>query len=498
VELLNYVNIKQGTDSDKGFSNGNTLPLTQVPFAMAAFAPQTSSTRGNWYYNPRDRFIEGIRLTHQPSPWIGDYGHICFMPQEGNAVSSPNLRRSGFRPAEATLQPHYMKIKFLRYNADFELTPTLRGAAMRMTYYGDKQARFNVMGVKDYCSYELDENRNMLTGYTKAHSWEVASNFCMYFAIRFDSDLDIKNCFLMSDSNEKAAILKGEGNKHSYSVAFEMGKKVVNAFIATSYISIEQAKENFKQELSQKDFDILKEDNEKLWESYLSKIEIESKLEERMKTFYSCLYRMFLYPHMFHEITADGKTIHYCPHDGSIAEGVMYTDNGFWDTFRTVYPLFSLIIPEKLEEMIEGFINIYRDCGWLPKWPSPGEVGMMPGTLIDAVIAHAAVTNSASRPILEKALEGMIKHATVVSNESCYGRSGIGSYKKYGYIPRDLYRESVNHTLDYAYGDFCIAQTAKVLGKKDILAEYSKSSENYRIFLILKRDLCVQETHMAE
>lgn len=476
MKYINYVNIKQGTDSTQRFSNGNTLPLTQLPFAMAGFAPQTSGDNGNWFYHPKSRSLEGIRLTHQPSPWLGDYGHFCFLPQEGQVYTQNSLRWSGFRPEETILRPDYMAINILRYNAFLELTPTKRGAAIKVEYKGELQPRFAILPVKDICGYKLDCSSRMLTGFTKAHSWKIADNFALYFAMQFDCDFDEKNCFLTKPQEAMENVISGQGELYGYNIA--LTSKKVNIKLGVSYISEQQAIENLKQD-HEEDFDTLRINAEILWESYLSRIKIETKSQKIMKTFYSCLYRMFLYPHIFHEVDCNGKIVHYCPTNGKINPGVMYTDNGFWDTFRTVYPMFSIIAPEIYAEILEGYVNVYNDSGWLPRWLSPGEIGAMPGTLIDAVIAHAAVTGCYKQEVLENAFEGMLKHSTQIPPEKRYGRDGIQEYLKLGYVPNDIYSESVNQTLDNAYGDFCISQTANVLGYDDCIEVYNQRSKNY-------------------
>lgn len=121
----------------------------------------------------------------------------------------------------------------------------------------------------------------------------------------------------------------------------------------------------------------------------LAKIEIETSDENLLRTFYSCMYRMFLFPIKLHEYDSSGQSIHFSAITGETKPGVMYVDNGFWDTLRTVYPFFAIFLKDTYMEMLEGFINIYKDIGWLPKWCSPFEVGMMPGTLIDGVFARA-------------------------------------------------------------------------------------------------------------
>ncbi len=480
MKYIDYVNIRHGTKSLPRFSSGNTVAATQLPFAMAGFSPQTSSERGNWFFHPDDRVIEGIRLTHQPSPWIGDYGHFCLQPQEGNvAYYSFKECSSGYRPEEAILQPDYLSIDFLRYHATFKLTPTTYGAAIHIKYHGNLQPRLALLPISGVCGYSMNAEKRQLTGMTKASSWPMASNFALYFVMTFDCEIDEKNCMITTPNGVMENTILGQGEGYGCNIA--LFSKEVSIRFATSYISVEQAQINLIRDHGDNDFDTVRQQASDICENWLSKIHIETKTEDQKKTFYSCLYRMFLYPHQFHEFNEDGDAIHYCTHDGSIAKGVLYTDNGFWDTYRTVYPMLSLIAPEKFGEILEGFVNIYVDSGWLPKWVSPGEIGAMPGTLIDAVIAHAAVTDSAKRDVLEKAFEGMLKHSTQTPNDKTHGRQGIIDYRKYGYVPRDRNKESVNHTLDYAYGDFCIAQTAKALGK-DIktLEFYEQSALNYR------------------
>ena len=238
--------------------------------------------------------------------------------------------------------------------------------------------------------------------------------------------------------------------------------------------------ENLCSECDGISFDQMRQNAEETWEEYLSRIEIEPVDEKQMRTFYSCMYRTGLFPHKAYELSG-GKAVHYCPFDGSVREGLRYTDNGFWDTYRTEYPFLARIAPQEYARMLEGFIADYRDGGWLPRWPSIGERGCMPSTLIDAVIADAAVKGIIGGELLETAFEGMLKHANQDAPNEDLGRNGAVAYVKYGYVPKDLYaRDSVNLTLDAAYGDFCIAQVAHVLGKAEIEKEYRKRALNYR------------------
>lgn len=477
MNYAQYVNIKQGSASVHRFSNGNTLPLIQRPFAMTAFAPQTSS-ESSWFFHPQARCLEGVRITHQPSPWIADYGTVVFMPQKFNPQFTAGARWSGYRPEEAVLTPSYMKLRFLKSRADFELTPTERGGAIRVRYSDSDNNWFSVLPFRDDAWYEYKPEESTLYGYVNNCCDDDAVNFKMYFVVKFadgqisaDENVvggnDVKS-IANNISGEMAGIhLKVQGDK-------------VDAFVATSYISFEQAKLNLEQDTKGKDFETIKKDAQDIWEEYLSRIEIETDCEKQMKTFYSCMYRAFLYPHKCYEINENGESIHYSPCDGKIRKGVRYTDNGFWDTYRTCYPFYSLVAKDEYKEMCRAFVNDYLECGWLPRWPSIGERGCMPSTLLDAVLCDAAVKGIMDEETMLQALEGMIKHATTNSSNDDYGRSGAESYCKYGYVPIEVHKESVNLTLDAAYGDWCIAQIAALLGKEDVVKEFSLRADNYK------------------
>ncbi len=468
MKLLPYVNIKMGTKSHFRRSYGNTLPLTQLPFGMTAFAIQTESdTNGRWY-QPDHEFAEGVRLTHQPSPWINDYGTVLMTPQADVIADTPSLAWTGYRIKDSVQRPDYLKLKFLRSECTFELTPTERCAAIRLKFDSKRPAYLSFLPTKGNYTYRFDEKTDTLFGVTDGHSDDIAVNFKMYFAVRFlDGCVDAKHTY-------KA------GNGESAVIHIALKEQLAEARIGISYISEEMALMAIDRECGDRDFEQIRGEAEENWEEKLHRIEIETEDTEQMKTFYSCLYRPFLFPHKAYELDGSGNAVHYTPSDGKVRNGVRYTDNGFWDTYRTVYPLYTMIARDEFAEMLEGFVNDYLECGWLPRWPSIGEVGCMPSTLIDAVIAEAAVNGIGKREVLENALKGMLHHANNDSSDPRYGRNGATSYVKYGYVPRDEQRESVNLTLDAAYGDWCIATVANTLGRNDLASEYMKRSENYK------------------
>lgn len=479
MKYCNFVNTKQGSKSVHRYSNGNTLPLVQLPFGMTAFAPQTVENNVRWYYHPDSRSLEGIRLTHQPSPWIADYGAMIFMPQNklmGGADGE--TRWSGFRPEDTVLSPYHLKIRLLRSRCDFELAPTERGAAVKIKFDEDDGNYLSVLPVKGNCSYRFNEKSNTLYASTDMHMSGEAVKFKNYIVVKFpEGSVDADKTLISSGEKFRSGI-KCRGKKAGIHIALK--NKETEIKIATSYISFDQAMLNLKTELSGKSFKQIKNEAENIWESYLSRVKIETKDKKLFKTFYSCMYRAFLYPHKCYEYDKEGKPVHYCPHDGSIRNGVRYTDNGFWDTYRTVYPFFAIVAKDELREMLRAFIMEYTESGWLPRWLSIGECGCMPSTLVDAVICDGAVKGFIDNDLLEIALEGMIKHSVTNAPHRRFGRNGAESYCKLGYVPYDEEKESVNLTLDAAYGDWCIAEIAKILGKTDIEKEYRKRALNYQ------------------
>ncbi len=467
MKYLPYVNVKMGTKSHPRRSYGNTLPLTQMPFGMASFCLQTEVKRA-WFYQPDHEFAEGIRLTHQFSPWVGDYGAFLMMPQNDCVANSGDGAWSGIRKQETVESPHYFKTHFLRSNCIFELTPTERGGAVRLTFADNRSSYLSFLPVLGNYAYRIDPETSTVYGVTDGHALSQAENFHTYIAIRFTGDvLDTHRTYT-----------QGEGASACIHIALR--ERVVEARMGISYISEEMALAALERECGEASFEELRTRAEESWEEKLSRIEIEAASETQMRTFYSCLYRTFLFPRKAYELAPNGDPIHYVPYDGSVKPGVRYTDNCFWDTYRTLYPLFTLIARKEFEEMLEGFVADYKDGGWLPRCSSMGAVDCMPSTLVDAVIAEAATNGIGSKEVLETALDGMLYHATRISEDPRYGRNGALSFLRYGYVPRTEHRESVNLTQDFAYGDWCIATVAEVLGRNDIAEEYRKHTQYYK------------------
>ncbi len=471
---LEYVNIKHGTETSHRYSRGNTLPLTALPHSMAAFAPQTEEGRGSWWYHPKDRSLEGIRLTHQPSPWIGDFSWLTFMPQADGVFQTSGNRWSGFIPEKAQLHPHYMEMELLRYGVKFSLAPTDTGAVMKLNFNDIiKTPRFAITPDFRYNSQvTVDIDNSEIYGYTTTKNETIKREWRMYFVFKFNSPITES---ILTDENSICEGTYKLGKGAGVNVA--LGSRDVEIRLATSYISIEQARLNMSRD--PKTFESAKNIAESAWENVLSRVEVDAD-KETLKTFYSCLYRAFLYPTKFYETDERGNDIHVVAETGEIKQGIMYTNNGFWDTYRTVYPFYALVCPEKCRDFAVAWLNFYDDTGYLPRWPSSTDIQCMPGTLVEAVLADAVVKGLLDKKDCERALEATLKNATVQSDNLRQGRKCVKEYGEMGYVPYDLCHESVNETLDCAYGDFCISQIAKYLGKSEIAEEYEKRSKNYK------------------
>ena len=457
--LHDLVRVQQGTASHFAFSNGNTLPLIGMPFGMCYWVPETAA--GNWFYHPEHRKLRGLRATRQPSPWIGDYGHFQFLPQCGEAHVAADARASAFRPQEMQLSPSGIEVYLRRDRIRLQLSATERCALARVQFEGTGAKR--LIFETPSGAWTVDESQQVIRAQIYANSGGVPDNFCNYVFIHLDAAFR-----LGSDTSDNLLVL--ELNQDLEQVHLRIGQ---------SFISDEQAQINLAREIPDTDLDTLRQQIAATWQQQLSLVEIEGATDEQRQTFYTALYRCFLFPRMLHEINAAGQQQHYSPFDGQVHDGPLYTDNGFWDTHRTCYPLYALLCPERLSEMLEGWINAYRAGGWMPKWASPGYRACMIGTHIDAVFADAYAKGISFD--VEAAYAGLKKHAFTESDGSNrHGRFGLASFIELGYVPCDQVKEATSRTMDFAYNDWCIAQIADGVGDHETRDRLIERSAQYR------------------
>ncbi len=464
-----YVNTKMGSFNHFRYSNGNCYPVCAVPHGMNFYTIQNDSSKNeigspHWFYSPLSKSFEGIRLTHMPSPWLGDYGRLLIYGQRDELYSS-GVYWSSFDNNKAVIEPAYMSVYVDRDRYQMELTPTDKCAAVKFKFR-DEGGINRVVFAGDGCTYEFDEKNSTLF---------ITTVQC-----------DQKSCYKPDDPRR---IKEHIVIKLTVPCTFEAAENKISLGVsecefeiklATSYISREQALLNFEREISTKSFDEIRAETTAEWEEYLSRIEIEDPDEEKKATFYSCMYRAFLWPRRFYEIDANGKPMHVNTATGEKTEGYLYTDNGFWDTYRTLYPYLSLVDTKLYRDMTEGFYNYYVDTGWLPKWVCPYNLGCMPGMLVEATMGDAIVKDIVDRDLAEKIFEAMLKDGEVESNVHGEGRVALGAYRKYGYVPYTVAKESVNETLDNSLGDFAIAMAAQKLGYSDIAERYFEYAKNYQ------------------
>jgi len=476
---VDYVSTLVGTQSKFELSTGNTYPAVALPWGMNFWVPQTGKMGDGWQYTYNADKIRGLKQTHQPSPWINDYGQFAVMPTVGT-VFDENKRASWFSHKAEKATPYYYSVYLADYDVTAEMAPTMRAAHMRFTYPATDEARL-VVDAFDKGSYvKVIPDENKIIGYTTRNSGGVPANFKNYFVMVFERPFDyvavVKDSLILEGSKEidcdHAGAIVGWKTRRG---------EQINVCVASSFISYEQAERNLK-ELSTSGFEGTKNAARDCWNEVLGKIEIEDTDIDRLRTFYSCLYRSVLFPRSFYEIDEKGNPVHYSPYNGQVRPGYMFTDTGFWDTFRCLFPLLNLVYPSMNEKMQEGLVNTYLESGFLPEWASPGHRNCMVGNNSASIVADAYMKGRRQYDI-EELWKAVVHGAnTVHPDVKSTGRVGYEYYNKLGYVPCDVkINESAARTLEYAYDDWCIYQLGKALGKpKKEIDIYAKRAMNYR------------------
>ena len=477
---VDFVNPLVGSDSNPELSTGNTYPAIAMPWGMNFWVPQTGKMGDGWQYTYSAKKIRGLKQTHQPSPWINDYGQFSLLPTVGKPVFDEAKRASWFSHKAEKATPYYYSVYLADYDVTAELCPTERAALMAFTFPKTDQANV-VIDAFDKGSYiQVIPAERKVIGFSTRNSGGVPDNFRNYFVIEFDHDFDafvsVKDGKLISASEQK-------GNHVGAIITFKTSQRgeKIQARVASSFISSAQAMLNLK-ELGQADMDQLKQQGRQRWNEVLGKIEVEDENIDHLRTFYSCLYRSVLFPRAFYEKDAAGEIVHYSPYNGTVQKGYMFTDTGFWDTFRCLFPLLNLMYPSENVKIQEGLANTYKESGFLPEWASPGHRGCMVGNNSASVVADAYL--SGLRGYDMETLWQAVVHGTqaVHPQVNSTGRLGYEYYNKLGYVPYDVkINESVARTLEYAYDDWCIYQLGKALGKSaKELKPFAKRAMNYQ------------------
>ena len=466
AEPVDYVSTLVGTESKIELSTGNTYPAVAMPWGMNFWMPQTGKMGNGWAYVYSADKIRGFKQTHQPSPWINDYGQFSILPITGKAEFDQDKRASWFSHKAEIATPYYYRVYLADYDIVAELAPTERACAMRFTY-PENDKSFVVVDAFDKGSYvKILPEKQMIVGYTTKNSGGVPDNFKNYFVVKFDKPFTYKAA--VADGTVGEGNTEATCNHAGAIIGFQTKRgEVVNVQVASSFISEEQALRNLG-ELKDGCFDRIKAEGRKTWNDVLGKIEIEDQNIDHKRTFYSCLYRSVLFPRSFFEYDAQGKVVHYSPYNGKVLPGYMFTDTGFWDTFRCLFPLLNVMYPSMNTKMQEGLVNAYKESGFLPEWASPGHRGCMVGNNSASIVADAylkGLRGYDAEELWKAVVHGANNvHPTVSST----GRLGHEYYNTLGYVPYDVkINENVARTLEYAYDDWCIYKFGKALGKSD-------------------------------
>lgn len=498
TEPVDMVNPLTGTLSKFELSTGNNYPVIALPWGMNFWTPQTGKNGDGWQYTYTADKIRGFKQTHQPSPWMNDYGMFSLMPITGEAVFDEEKRASWFSHKAEIAKPYYYRVYLADYDITTEIAPTERAAMFRFTFPQEEMS-YVVLDAYDRGSYvQIQPEKNRIVGYTTRNSGGVTKDFKNWFIIDFGSrSFDYTS---VTDSKEIFTDRKELKENHTGAiVGFRTGHRdVITARVASSFISLEQAERNLN-ELGKKSFDEIASDGRKIWNDVLGRIQVEGGSEEQMRTFYSCLWRSLHFPRRFYEIDDKGNPIHYSPYNGQILPGYLFADTGVWDTFRCLFPFLNLVYPSMNEQMQAGLVNAYLESGYLPEWSSPGHRDCMIGqnsasVVADAYIKGIRVANQ------DKLWDAVTYGAHHHLDRSASGRVGHDYYDRLGYVPCNVgIGQNVARTLEYAYNDWSIYTLGKAMGKSEAeLAPYKKAALNYaNVYNPARKLMCGREEQGA-
>ena len=481
--LIDYVNPLMGTDSEFSLSNGNTYPAIATPWAMNFWTPQTAKMGDGWAYKYDDYTIRGIKQTHQPSPWINDYAAFSLMAVTGDLKYKEDERASYFSHKAETVKPNYYSVYLADYDVTAEVSPTERAAHFRFTFPESDASYIMLDAFFKGSMVKILPKERKIIGYCRNNSGGVPDNFHNYFVAEFDKDFDLNHTWgdewrLIENSTEN----KGEHVGAIIGFKTKKGEQI-HVKVASSFISHEQAALNLKSEIGNDSFENTKEKARNAWEKELQRIVIEDDNIDNIRTFYSCLYRVLLFPRKFYEYDANGNIMHYSPYNGKVLPGYMFTDNGFWDTFRAVFPFFNMMYPELNTQIMEGLANTYKESGWLPEWASPGHRDCMIGSNSATIIADAFLKGNMNKKDADVLFEAVLKNTSEGDGRpvNSVGRAGLSYYNELGYVPYDVgIHENAARTLEYAFADFTIAKMAGKLGKQNLAKDFYSKSNNYK------------------
>jgi predicted alpha-1,2-mannosidase len=512
---VDYVNPLIGTAATgfaKGLDGGGTMPCVNRPYAMTNFVAQTDENyMSRMSYQYEDNSVIGLLASHQPTVWMGDYGYVSVMPQIGDLKVLPKERKLFFDHADEVAKPYSYSVK-LKTAQDSKIKAEIAGnktcGMFRITFPEAEQAHLIVQGInlnaeikhwandfgpriKKLRGYVyVDTAKNEIIGYNPdRQSAQIApdlKNFKGYFVIKFSKPIKKYGTW------DNSSIFPGSRNRYgtrmgAYISFKTKANEVVKVTVATSFISIQQARANLAKEITGWDFDGIVKATKADWQKQLQVVKLNGVTEQQKVIFYTAMFHTLLFPREFSEY---GK--YYSAFDDKVHTGIAYNDYSLWDTFRALHPLLTFTQPQRVNGMVNSLIQTYKEGGWMPMWPNPAETNIMIGTHADAVVADAYVKGFRGYD-LKLAYAAMHKDVFTPpegDTEKAWGdrdlwtsyevQGGLTYYQKLGYIPSDKTKESVSRTIEYGVDDYAVAQVAKSMGKTVDYNQLMAWSRNYK------------------
>ncbi|MGR6917416.1 GH92 family glycosyl hydrolase [[Actinomadura] parvosata] len=501
-----HVVTTRGTHSTGGFSRGNNFPATALPHGFNFWTPMTNAGSTSWLYEYHRANnaanlpeIQAFTASHETSPWMGDRQTFQFMPSAAEGVPDPSrtARALPFRHEREVARPHLYAVTFDN-GITTEIAPSDHAALARFTFPGSA-AKLIFDNVDDRGGLTLDVAAGAVTGYSDVRSDLSTGATRMFFYAVFDRPV--------TGGGKLAG--QGRDNVLGY-LSFDAGPtRTVSMRIASSLISVAQARKNLELEIAATDtLESVSERARRAWDAKLGVIEVEGASQDQLVTLYSNLYRLFLYPNSGFENTgtADAPVYRHAVQSATstpastptetgarVADGKVYVNNGFWDTYRTTWPAYALLTPETAGELAAGFVQQYRDGGWISRWSSPGYADLMVGTSSDVAFADAYLKGVTGFDA-EAAYAAALKNATVVPPSRNVGRKGLATSAFLGYTSIQSTGEAMSWAMDGFINDFGIANLAKALAARATGPARARYLEEHEYF----RDRALNYVHLFD
>lgn len=493
THLSDYVNILRGTNASGTFSRGLTIPAVTMPNGFNYYIPVTNTHSNAPYFyqlSASKNTMSHFEISHIASNWVGGWGSWQFMVNTSVPYNDANIgnlnsnqRAASFSHENEVAKAHYYSVTYNQGSkasgVKVEMTPTDHGVFARFTFPSNSANR-NVIFDCDWTSGGVTLNNDgSFTGYSNHRQNGSVTEYI------YGQFVDNNGNPISSQQHKIVNYTDGSKTSALGISSFSGGPNVVCLKLATSYISYEQAQRNLNLEIGSRDtFDDVYSRAQKTWDDLLGRVELEGGTEEQYITFYSCMYRMYMYPTNYSENTGTAENphiVHASPYNGgAVTEGQMYTNNGFWDTYRTAWAGYALLTPNRDTELLNGLVQHYKDSGWIPRWLNPAGTNSMVGTSSDVIFGDAAARGIEFD--MENAMKSAIKNATVVSsNLTNGGRKALETSNFLGYAPYES--EAFSWSIEGYVNDYGISQLATAMGRYDDEADYFRNRSRYYVNL---------------